>query len=240
MTFIRDQLAATSRKALLYFSVGRYDAAEKLLRSSLADHGPLANILNLLGLCFHQQARFADAIREYRRASELNPDFVEASLNLAATLCDLGSYEEARELCTQISLNSAGAKNLPKLTLGRIANLHAATGQAYERVGQWQDAIQEYRRALQVYPRLPDIKLNLARLYLQTQLLDKAQTELEELMSLSPGLAEVPALLGLVYRKRGNKTLAREYWQKAEVLAPHDVVARTYVRIASLEAQSRG
>ena len=240
MAFLRDQLADVTRKVLLYLSVGRFEAAEKLLRSTLADHGTLANICNLLGLTFHRQSRFTEAVREFKRAIQGNPNFIEATLNLTATLCDLSRYDEARELYDTLAIHARPHRPLPALNLGRLANLHAKNGLYYEQSGMIQDAIQEFRKAISLYPNMPDVRLSLAQLYLRTNLLDKAQGELEEILKADETATEAHTLLGLVFHKRGRRELARDCWVKAQQTSPTDVTARAYLRVADFEATRRG
>src|SRR3954453_3141286 len=102
MTPSRAELAEIRKKVALYLSVQRFDAAEKLLRATLTDYGPLANIHNLLGVTFHKQSRFVEALKEFNRALAVNPDFVEAALNLTATLCDLSRYDEAKTVFARL------------------------------------------------------------------------------------------------------------------------------------------
>ena len=48
-----------------------------------------------LGLVYHSQRRFDEAIARYRRALELEPDFAEAHNNLGVSLGTQGSLDEA-------------------------------------------------------------------------------------------------------------------------------------------------
>ena len=237
----RAELAEIRKKVDLYLSVQRFDAAEKLLRATLTDFGPLANIHNLLGVTFHKQSRFIEAIKEFNRALAVNPDFVEAALNLAATLCDLSRYDEAKAVFVKLQQAVNPKKRQPGLVLGRLANQHAANGVAYEESGMFGDAIQEYKKALGLYERMPDVKLALAKLYVRVGQHDKAKTEFEELVRQAPERPEGHTWLGILYYKLGRRDLAKRHWEKAQQTDPNDLTARAYLKLSrgwAAEAQS--
>lgn len=227
----RGDLAEIRKKVNLYLSVNRFDAAEKLLKTAISDFGPLANLVNLLGLTYHKQSRFPDALREFNRALTSNTDFVEASLNLAVTLCDLSRYDEAREVFKRLNQTTHPRKRYPKLVLGRIANQHARNGAAYEETGMLGDAIQEYRKALQLFEKMPDIRLALGKVYLRVGQSDKAKIEFEEIIKSKPDLAEAHTWLGIVYYKSGQRDLARQCWELAQRTNPTDHSSRAYLKL---------
>lgn len=228
----RAELIEIRKKVTFYLSVNRYDAAEKLLKATLSDYGPLANIQNLLGVTYHKQSRFPDALREFNQALAANPEFVEAALNLAATLCDLSRYDEARTVFTKLGEQVNPRKKQPGLVLGRLANQHAANGAAYEESSMVSEAIQEYRKALALFERMPDVKLSLAKLYVRTGQNDKARQEFEELVRLSPDLPEAHTWLGILYYKLGRKDQAKTHWEKAQQANPNDLASRAYLKLS--------
>ena len=126
----RHELGEIFSKVDLYLNVNRFDAAEKLLKSTLSDYGPLANVHNLLGVTYHKQSKFPDAIIEFNSALKTNPEFVEAALNLAATLCDLSRYDDARNVFVRLKALVDPKKKQPNLVLGRLADRHAKNGSA--------------------------------------------------------------------------------------------------------------
>ena len=228
---LRAELAEIRKKVTLYLSVNRFDAAEKLLHSAIADFGPLANLVNLLGVTYHKQSRFPDALREFNRAIASNPDFVEAGLNLAVTLCDLSRYDEARDVFKRLSQTINPRQSHPSLVLGRIANQHARNGIAYEESGMLGDAIQEYRKALQLFEKMPDVKLALAKLYFRVGQIDKAKIEFEEIAKMRPDHAEAHTWLGILHYKAGQRDHARQCWELAQQADPNDNSSRAYLRL---------
>ncbi|MBM4250876.1 MAG: tetratricopeptide repeat protein [Deltaproteobacteria bacterium] len=232
MGVARSELLEVKKRTELYLSLSRFDAAEKLLKATLADYGPLANIHNLLGLTFHKQSKFVEAIREFNQALVVNPEFLEAALNLAATLCDVSRYEEANQVFAKLEERVGDRQKQPGLVLGRLANMHVAAGQAYVESGMLQEAIQEYRKALSLYDKMPDVKLNLAKLYVKVGQHEKAKQEFEELVNECPWLSDAHTWLGILQYKLGQRDLAKMHWEKAQESAPEDSTARAYLKFA--------
>ena len=232
MTIDRNQLQSTLKKVDLYLSVQRFDAADKLLRSALIDFGPLANIYNYLGLTMHRQARFLEAVSEFRKALQVNPSYVEAALNLVVTLCDLSRYDEARQVFDAVQAQINPAKKQPDLILGRIANQHAELGHLYSESGMHSDAIREYRKALSVFERMPDVRMALVRALIQIGQIEKAHADLQEFIRQAklPN-SEAITLLGWLELKLGRPEVAREYWVKAQQTDPNDLISRAYLRM---------
>jgi len=232
MTSLRDELQSVQEKVDLYLSVNRYDAAEKLLHATLSDYGSLANIHNLLGVTFHRQSRFIDAIREFTKALKANPQYSEAALNLAATYCDLSRYDDAKEVYSTVAAQVSTRKKVPDLVLGRLANQHSQNGRLYEECGMVADAIQEYRKALTLFARMPDVQLALAKLYFRSGQIERAQKEFEELIATGVNSPEARTWLGILHYKLGKKGKARKYWEQAQAIMPNDSAAKAYARLS--------
>ncbi len=228
----RHELGEIFSKVNLYLNVNRFDAAEKLLKATLSDYGSLANVHNLLGVTYHKQSKFPEAIVEFNSALKTNPEFVEAALNLAATLCDLSRYEDARKVFAKLKSQVNPRKKQPSLVLGRLADRHAKNGQAYEESGMHAEAIQEYKKAINLFPNLPDVQLALAKLYIEVDQFNKARTEFEEIIKLYPELGEAHAWLGILYFKQGRKDQAKRHWEQAQQANPNDLSARAFIKIS--------
>jgi tetratricopeptide (TPR) repeat protein len=234
---LRRELLDIQARIKLYLGAGRPDAAEKLARAALADHGPLANIHNTLGVVYYSQSRFPEALREFRKSLQINPAYIEAGLNLVAALCDLSCYEEARRVYADILQQVPQGRKQTQLVLGRLADRHGQSGRMYEDSGMIQDAIHEYRRALALYDQMPDVRLALARALVKVGQRDKALTELEELIKRAPNQIDARIELGILYFKLGRVNEARGQWETVRQMEPTNRVARVY--LDSLDGQPR-
>lgn len=213
-------------KVRLYLEVSRFDIAEKLVRQSIEDEGDLAHLHHLLGLVFHKQSRFPEALQCFRTAVRINPSYIEASLNLVVTLCDLSQYEDALRIFQDLKQHNDFQLQVPRLVLGRIASLHTQSGHGYSEAGMMPEAIQEYRKAITIFPRLTEARLSLARLYMRSKEPHKAKKELDDILKLQPTEPEAHVLLGLVHESLGERSLAKDSWTRARQSAPGHPAAK--------------
>ncbi len=89
-----------SRRGLRYSTAGRYDAAEREYRH-LIQTAPSAQAHAGLALCLAAQGQPAEALDEYRRALELDPNEQSALSNLGQLLLAQGQLSEADEVLTR-------------------------------------------------------------------------------------------------------------------------------------------
>lgn len=228
----RKELEEIRAKIKLYISVDRHEAAEKLIKAALDDYGSLANLHNLLGTIYHKQSKFLEAVKQFEIALRINPNFIEAGLNLAATLSDLGRYEEAREIFVKLKFAIDPNRKQPHLLLGRLANKHAECGQVYENSQMLNEAAAEYRKALALYSSLPDIRYRLAKVYVSLAQYEKAKIELETVIKSNRDSCEALSLLGIIYNKLGKVSLAKDFWLKAQQINPRDPVSKAFLAIS--------
>ena len=228
---IRDALREIQEKVDIYLSVERYHVAEKLIQDALKELGELANLYNLLGLTYHRQSRFNDAIRSFERAREINPAFIESTLNLAITHLDLGLYDDAESYYKQAKASlEADDSQLSSLLVGRLANMHAETARAYEKVGLIADAIKEFEKATALYPNMPDIIFHLAQLEIQNGRHDRAQGHLIDLEQRFSPDPQVQNLMGVIAYHNGDYVEAKSRWRKAQEIHPEDRLSKSYLR----------
>jgi tetratricopeptide (TPR) repeat protein len=86
--------------------------------------------------------------------------------------------------------------------------------------------LQRAERLARRYPRDPELRLALGRLYLALDQGDAALAELEEAVRLRPDLGPAHTLLGFEYAWRGRIGRAREHWGRASDLDPSDQMSR--------------
>ncbi len=220
-------------KVKVYLEAQRYDAAEKLVKNAIEEIDDAAHLWHLLGLVYHKQSKFVEAVSAFRQAIKINPTFIEASLNLAVTLCDLSQYEEAFQIFEELKRQNDFQRQLPRLVLGRISNLHVKAAQHYDEVGMLTEAVQEYRRALTLFPQLTQARLSLARLYLKANEPHKAKAEVEETLRQTGEDADALTLLGVIEHSLGHQTQAQDAWTRAQRLAPEDPTSRILLNVST-------
>ncbi|MEI7776936.1 MAG: tetratricopeptide repeat protein, partial [Verrucomicrobiota bacterium] len=144
------RIEAVCKKANLYGAINRFDAAEKNLMAALDEFDRDNKLLNLLGTMCHRQSRFEEALDFFAEASKKgNHHGLEATINLAITLCDLGRYDDARNAFTVLGQK---AHFLP--VAGPASNALAAThlklAKTYISQQLRTEAIAEIKKALKL------------------------------------------------------------------------------------------
>jgi tetratricopeptide (TPR) repeat protein len=229
---VRIDFAEINQKVRIYHSVNRFEAAEKALLTAIDEYGSTANLHNLLGVTYHKQSKFADAIVQFTKALKINPNFVESGLNLSATFCDLGRYEDAKSIFSEILAVTPANKKQPDLILGRLANHHAECGNLYAQNNLPHEAINEYKKALAIFEKMADVKLALGQLYLKTNQMDRAIYELQEAVRTFPDEAESHLWLGICLWKAGRPDEATRCWEAARNLDDSNTLASAYLNFS--------
>ncbi len=227
---LREKLKDIQDRVNLYLSVNRFQSATTLLTESMEELGDLANLLNLLGVAYHRQSKFSQAISSFKKALALNPHYIEAALNLSIVYCDLGLYDQGYSEYQKLSSSYSPHTNIPPLVLGKIANLHCQTAHSYEESGLYAEAQREYEKALTIFPKMPDQIMRLAELEYTMGQLAKAKSRARELIDKFAPNAESYNLLGLISYREGDYVSSRNYWMKAQEIQPEDRTSRTLLR----------
>jgi tetratricopeptide (TPR) repeat protein len=124
----------------------------------------------------------------------------------------------------------------------RSADAHMLLGIAYSTWGSKElkgEAIGEFRQALDLNPRLVEVRFFLAHLYLDLGRAVRAREELEAALVQTPGHPEFLALLGEAERQLKNPRRAVEVTRQALQADPTFAPARYYLGLALLDAGQR-
>ena len=138
---------------------------------------------------------------------------VEANKNDPKLRWQLGlALVAARKLNLALAHLEVAASQDPSLDQGELADVRE---------------LQRAERQVRRYPRDPELRLALGRLYLALDQGDAALAELEEAARLRPDMAPAHTLLGFEYAYRGRIARAREHWGRAHDLDPADEMSKT-------------
>lgn len=205
----------TFEKASKLFEAGRYPEAEDLYLKLIAGGGSgYADIYNRLGLITAFQGQIETAAEWFHKAVQANPRYTEACLNLAVTCADLSRYDDA-----QLAYNDAArlVREAPLSTdlyvRGRLANEHASLGDRYANLGLYDEALDEYRKALGLCPTFPDIITKVGVVLREQGAYDEAIRVFLRAKELSPEFTPATIHLGITYYMSGFPDLAREEWE---------------------------
>jgi len=234
MNEIVKQLLVLGRE---HFQKREFDKAEPLLRQVLEHEDRFADVHDMLGVICHGRGNFVQAERHFERALAINPGYTEAALNLAVTYNDRGKYEQARELYVRIR-GTQGPRGVDAFALGRIANMHADTAQAYADLGMHHEAIREYERATQLCPEFADLQTKLGALLREKGDLHGARLRYDAALRARPNYSPARVQLGVTLLALGDPSAAEEQWKMVAEQEPENSQAKMYLRMLERTRQS--
>lgn len=217
-----------------HFESKNYGRAEQSFLKALRGGVRYADVLNMLGVIYHSQGKFNNAIECFREALTINPNYLEAALHLAILHNDLGEYREAKSLYQKVRKGKASEIN--PILKGKIANQHAALADTYAGIGRLQEAIEEYKKALALCPTYKDIRTKLAVCYRDNRQQDLAVKELAETVRDHPDYLPARIHLGLAYYAKGKIPQAVREWTAVLKKDKNNSAAKMYLRISGCAA----
>ncbi len=189
---------------------GKLDEAERLAEQTLAALGDGDSESHfLLGNFALHDGRFERAIAEYRRATEIDPDYAEAWLNLSDALIKAHRPSEAlAPLERTLALNP------------QQAQAWSIAGLLLDGAGRQAEALEHFDRALQLAPDDSQTHNNRALALLHADRPDEAVLALRRAIELDPAYAQAHYNLGLLLRRQNRHEEAVQQFQRALSIDP--------------------
>jgi tetratricopeptide (TPR) repeat protein len=220
------------------FALNDYFGAIHLLVELTERGRAYADAQHLLGLCYHLADQPERALERLDEAVHINPRYVEALIHRGVILGELGRTAEAEEAFAQArGVTVRGTNGIADHHAGKLANNHAALGEAYAEAGALDQAIEQFRVALKLGPTFQDLRLRLGRLFLEAGRTLEARDVLREVVEARPGSVEGRAAYGLACYLSGDASTAQEVWEALERDHPGDARAQVYLRLLKRAAE---
>jgi len=203
-----------------------------LLRDVVAAGRAFADAHHLLGLAYSAIDQRAEALAEFDRALELNPRYVDALLNRAVTLNELGRTDEASTAFGAAQgLGAVDHTGFSAPVASRLANMHAELGEAYIEAGGARQAIQQFEAAVALRPEFLDLLYRLARLRLGDGDAAGARRDLEEILAARPGHTTALSSFGMACYLMDDAAAARAAWESCRDEDPSDPRVAAYLSL---------
>jgi tetratricopeptide (TPR) repeat protein len=209
-----------------------YASALADFRSVLEAYPRYADVRHLCGLCLTFLGQPEQALEEFDRALSLNDQYVEAHLNRALVLNDLGRFNEAADAFERAGYYEyAVAGRFPAAITARLAQAHAQVGDLYVEAGAPVEAASQFRRALELRPRFHDIRNKLAQSLLQVGDLAGAIEQLTMALTGNPRFVPARLNLGLALFRQGDRKGARREWEECRAQDPNNAQVAAFLAL---------
>jgi tetratricopeptide (TPR) repeat protein/SAM-dependent methyltransferase len=232
---------------------GQPQAAIDPIGRALAVDGGVPDCHYNMAFALQALGRTDEAVRHYRDAVRLKPDYADAHTNLGNALTQLGRHGDAATCYERVIALKPSAEahyNLAN-TLAHLRRLddavshfqralalkpdlvgaHNNLANALVAQGRSDDALMHFQRALALDPNLLEAHVNLGTALLEQGKLDAAAAQLERAVSLNANFAEAHANLGNVRLAQGRLAEAAQCFQRALALKPDLVEAQNNLGI---------
>src|SRR5215475_14137517 len=204
---------------VLKLAIEQYEQIIKIEPENVDDH-------LLLGRLFRMNNDLQKAEREFKTAVKLQPDSEEAVTTLAYLYNEEGDTTRAVQVLSSVP------------DAGRSAKMYSALGYTYEQQKQYKEAIDAYRRAIELDRDNLDAIRGLAENLMNDGQTDAALEQYKIIADANPEDAQTYLHMAEIYRKSGKFDLALENLKKAESMV-QDSIEVPYNMAAVYQAQGR-
>ena len=156
-----------------------FEQAEIFVKKALALNDYLDLAHSLSGWIYLFKRQYDEAVKEGERAIELNPNGADVRAVLAFTL----TYVEEAKKAIRLMKRAFRLNPIPPVYY------YAWMGMAYETDGQYENAIEQCKKAIVINPYLYASYIPLIYSYIQVNQIDKAQSYANEFLKVAPKLS---------------------------------------------------
>lgn len=228
-----NELRQLIQEGKLAYERRNYADALAAFREVLDANPNFADVRHLTGLCLSFLGHPEAALKEFDEAIRLNERYIEAHLNRAIVLTELGRYDDAqRSFIHAGRFETETAGPFPALISAKLANAHMTVGDLYLEANAPAQAAQEYRTGLTMRPRFHDIRNKLALALIQMGELESARAELDTVLHGNPRFLAARLNLGLVHYRQGKGEEAFREWELCAEYQPDNPQVRAYLAMA--------
>ncbi|MCL5265871.1 MAG: tetratricopeptide repeat protein, partial [Chloroflexi bacterium] len=228
------KLESSNANTYLYLGLalkemGYYDDAADALARAVAMRPDRADFHNELGTVYSLKGDFTQALNEYREAVRLEPSEPTYRRNAGVLYGQLQQPEEA----------TAELEQAVALLRQSSADAHEQLGLIYERRIMFDEALQQYKSAVELVPGEPNYHYRLATVAKRLGRYEPAIEALRQVVTLKPNYAAAHAELGAIYELQSWFSEALTEHRTAAELEPgkashHHAVATMLKRLGRL------
>jgi tetratricopeptide (TPR) repeat protein len=236
-SFIPGTSSYSYNKGLYYADKGDYESAITSYNTAIELNPEDVYSYNNRGLVYIDLGNYDKAIVDFNKAIDLDPNYDKAYFNRALAYEELRRVNEARqdfekaiELTTDPTIRAYAEKELIKLktidnSIDNDSVSHYNSGEKYYEGGNFDQAIVEFTKTIELNPNYIDAYQYRAIAYVQLREYDLALADLDKAISLNPDDAYLFHVRGVFYKEIGDFDRALADQNKAIDLDPQYVDA---------------
>lgn len=230
-----DEIRNLIAKAKILINDGKANEALYYLQVAGKNNPEYADIHNYMGAALSLLGRYEEAIKSFLKSIELNPKYIEAHVNLGLTYSLIGKIEEANKefaIVEELEISKSKTdKEIGFSAKAKISNLHKDLGLLYIEIKMYEEAVDEFRKALRLTPDFPDLSFYLAKALNEKGDVNEAINILENLIERKSDFISAYLLLGRCYYKTGNLKKAKDIWEEGYKLDPTNSKLSSYLNM---------
>ena len=234
---------AIFKEAKKLIGANKLEQAKVVLQPLITELNNDYRVFSMLGFIYHKQGLFSRAIKNYRKALDINGTDVETAINLSLVYNDLGKYEEGADLYAKAvgmleKVESNGENKVEDSEDINVmfSNQHANIGELYLRYNRAHDACVELEKAITLCPGSQHANVEMAECLSRLGKRKQAIKNLKALKLKYPEYFEARIKLGHLLFLEGELGYAIEEWDEVLTLDPGNMEAKMYLRMAKEES----
>src|SRR5262245_60364042 len=246
-----ERVEARSNLGAALARLGRYADAIEQYKRALALDGRNQGIRFNLAMAYYKTARIVSASKELEAVVAAQPENKNAVLLLADCNLRLGEFKRVIELLTPVERsepdNRAVAyllgmalindKQLDKgqerieriLRDGDSPEAHVMMGTTYLNVNEYDKALKEFKRAVELNPKLPSVNSLYGQTLLRMGATEEAMTAFRRELEINPNDFDSCLQIGILLKEDQKLDEARDYLLRALTVRPSEPNARFYL-----------
>ena len=182
--------------AMSFFKIKQWKKAEELC-FLLLEYNPLfTGAYILLGDINERKNNIKEAILNYEKALEVEPQNELAKSKYAYLLIKDNQHQKAKSIISELQKNEDCFKNTSQLAI------MFDIGILFAEKNELESALSLLTKILEIYPSHPEAWLNLGTVYLKYGQIDKALEKYQKALDINPDFAMAYSNLGMLYLTR--------------------------------------
>ena len=228
------------------YNSGKLDIVEKKIVELIKKNPKSFVLYNLFGTILVDKKNFNQALVNYKKSLEINPNYAEGHNNLGVAFYKLrkfnesiDSYQRAIKIKPNFSKahNNLGLayKELEKFTESinnyqkaikinpEYAEAYNNLGVTFKQLGELNESFNNYQKAIKINPKYAEAYNNLGNVYNSNQKIDDAILNYKKAIKLNANFPEAYSNLGNLLKEIGEVEEAEKYENKLLSLRPNDI-----------------